>query len=368
VAWDIKSLLETYLENVRPSGDNAYRTQCPCSQARPRSFWVHGDSGYFRCFSCDAHGSIRRLLKDFIGLPDDSVRDLISKVVREPLSAVAKAKRVKKAPVIIPEYVLGAWENFPIQLEDAGFTEDTIWNNDVGYDEDHDRITFPIRDVNGNLVAISGRACDDSRVGSAYPRYKVYDSSPKHGELKDVVDELYIPDNRAHLYGMHTAWLQRTKAKRGDDLPPLIIVEGFKGCLWLRQLGFPHTVAMMGDNMSKEQERLLSRLPGPYYLFLDHEPGQQLAEVRVHWKTKEEDWSCHAMQIAKRLMKYDRVFLLRYPPNAQERDAPDDLTRDEVDWSLENKETVAQLIIRTGKEAREKGLKRPVRRRSHGIR
>jgi DNA primase len=246
---------------------------------------------------------------------------------------------------VLPEYVLGAYDRCPLQLVEDGFTEETLARYDVGFDRNSNRITFPVRDHMGRLVAISGRASDEGVI----PKYKVYDAAPPTktkpaGELHGVVED-YVPNNRDYLYGFNDVYPIRF-FNPNEKHAPLIVVEGYKACLWLRQLGFAHTVALQGSSMTPAQRRQLNKLRGPYYIFLDHEPGKAFPDDRGR---------CAAVTIAERLSSAGRVFLCIYPgytdqdPFTEKKQgtSPDDLNKTEINNLVESAQTFAQLIART---------------------
>jgi hypothetical protein len=237
---------------------------------------------------------------------------------------------------LLPEYILGAYEKCPNKLVEAGFDPDLLQEHDVGYDETHDRITFAVRDYLGRLAAISGR----SRQDWVIPRYKVYDARPPEpdlnrpaGELYGVVED-YRPDNRLHLHGYHTVYPERYFVEGDEELPPLIINEGYKSNLWLRQQGFRHSVALQGSSLTTAQERLLGRLRGPYYIMLDHEPGKMFPDRKGR---------CAAVDIARRLRRSGKVYLCMYDADATLGTSPDNLDQSQLNNQVQQAKTLGQL-------------------------
>jgi len=343
----VRRLADKYLKNTKATGDDDLRADCPlCGHGR--TFVISLRYGVWTCFACHTGGGIVRLL-GHLGLTRKQVDRLVKELNLQP--PVSRKYRVREKVVrppevtTLPEYILAAYDRCPLQLLEQGFTEETLRQHDVGYDQVHDRITFPIRDYMGRLVAISGRACEDGAI----PRYKVYDTDKDRakngtgGELCDLVDS-YRPANREHLYGYDEVFPKRfyKPTERG----PLIIVEGFKARMWLRQLGFEDVVALMGYSLTRSQRLLLGKLRGPYYVMLDHEPGKSWPDERGY---------CAAVKISEHLFKLGRTYLCLYPgwtdedPYTQKPNgtSPDDLTREEVDYMVKNAKTLAQLATRT---------------------
>jgi hypothetical protein len=252
-----------------------------------------------------------------------------------------RRKMLKKRHALLPEYILGAYDHAPTDLVEAGFDLELLRKHDVGVDETHNRITFAIRDHLGRLAGVSGRA----RWDWQFPRYKVYDASPPDpartppkpaGEFYGVVED-YLPDNRAHLYGFNDVYPERF-FKPDEPQPPLIITEGYKSTLWLRQLGFTHAVGLQGSSMTSPQQRMLGRLRGPYYVLLDNEPGKAFPDKNRR---------CAAIDIARRLRQSGRVYLCLYPKEVPEGTAPDDIRSAEtISQVLETAATLGQLRTR----------------------
>ena len=103
------------------------------------------------------------------------------------------------------------------------------------YDRFRDRLTFPIRDVQGRTVAFGGRA-----LGDAEPKY------------------INSPETPAYKKGEHLYGLDLTKdAIRKQRFA--IVVEGYLDLAALLQAGFDNVVASLGTAFTALQARLLSR-------------------------------------------------------------------------------------------------------------
>jgi DNA primase len=336
----VRRVADKYLQNVRVTGEDNLRADCPLCD-RQRTFVVSMSEGVWHCFKCLKGGTLIWLLKS-LGLTHKQVERFRKEIGLAPPLPLGLKKRLEmKRRVVqeIPEYILAAYKSPVPSLEKVGFTPETLATYEVGYDKQNKRITFPIRDYLGRLIAISGRSENDS----TFPRYKVYDSDPqKGGELEGIVQN-YLPRNRDHLYGYNTVFPYRFY--NPDTQGPIIVVEGFKGCLWLKQLGFAHTVALMGYSMTQKQRGLLGKLRGPYYIMLDHEPGKSFPDKFGR---------CAAVKISERLSKLGRTYLCLYPgfddsnpyANKKEGTSPDDLDYSEVQAMITNAKTAAQLAAR----------------------
>jgi len=157
----------------------------------------------------------------------------------------------------LPEAILGKFDYAPKKLIKEGFQKSVLKEFCIGFDKEHSRITFPLRDHRGNLVGISGRS-----VIGEHPRYKIYRS-----EFHSVQPGYELKKGRT-VWGLDR--LYTTAMTVGLD-SPIIVCEGFKAAMWVVQHGFPNTVALIGAFCSKEQALLLSRVTNKLILFLDND-------------------------------------------------------------------------------------------------
>lgn len=332
----VKEIALTHLKNVRPTGRSNLRAECPFHKSKHsgRSFSISLETGAWICFNeqeCGERGSFWDLLKG-LGFRDQEVRDLtqgLREATQVPHHLKVKAE-INREPVFLPNFILGTWEGLPQDLLDQGFREEVLREYEVCFDKERDRIIFPVRDYMGRLACVSGRAVEKWRS----PRYKVYDANKETGELKGLVEN-YFPDNRLHLYGFHLVYPDRFH-KEDRNCPPLVITEGYKSTIWVRQSLPSHPVGLQGSSLTVNQQRLLSRLAGPYYVMLDLEPGKQ-------------DWDqqgrCAAISIARELSKSGKALVCQYPPGKPVRTSPDDLTPEEIELAIKKAKTPTELIL-----------------------
>lgn len=293
----IEYVANRFLKNYKSSGDNCIRCNCPFCSSR-KAFVMDKDTGVFLCFSCESKGSLSQFLKK-MGCPKSEIGSLVDRVPR-----VKKKQRSLDNYCILPEYILGAYDWCPLKLVGSGYSPKFLMENDIGYDRLQKRITFPIRDRHGNLVAISGRSDEDG----TFPRYKVYVDEFRH------ILENYSPRNRSFLYNFHSIDLNNEK--------PLFLVEGYKACLWLKMHGYD-SVALQGSGMTNSQYLQLISIRKKILVFLDLEYGKQLPPLKKEVKYA-------ALEIAKKLEPYNQVEMVIYPEGSPERTAPDDLAGDKL--------------------------------------
>jgi DNA primase len=120
-------------------------------------------------------------------------------------------------------------------LAERGLTLETIVDFGIGFCAKGmmaERIAIPIHNPEGNVVAYAGRFPGEPAEDT--PKYKLPQGFRKSLELFNL--------DRA-----------------GKEPGPLVIVEGFFGCMKLHQCGCRRVVALMGSTMSAAQEELIKR-------------------------------------------------------------------------------------------------------------
>lgn len=315
--------LRPYLGDPAKAGsDGWYPYRCPFhkdgNERRP-SFYLNGDNGVSFCHTCNEAWGIPRLLK-LLNAP----RRVIDLAVRAMPDTRPKSHKIKMRKGLleipsIPEGILGIFDFTPIELVEKGFDEALLIDYEVGFDREHDRITYPIRDHKGRLVGISGRASWG---------YKTYDER----EFKKFVSE----DEKVPKGLSDKGWcvwnLDRIypRAMSGKNIDQLIIVEGFKACLWMIQSGFPNTVALMGSYLTESQARLLERVSSKFIVFLDSNKAGQNGTDRIIY----------------RLGKSSEIRLTEYPRRGNLQ--PDDLVNEDVQHVINSTHLPCQKRIKNG--------------------
>lgn len=300
---DIVDLVSQYVRLER-AGKN-FKGLCPFHTEKTPSFHVSPALNRFHCFGCGASGdaftflmrieglsfreAMRRLAERAgIELRDESLpqetpdeRDQLRKIVyaanffyRQCLKRAPHAQQYLEQRGLPPEtiqafelgYAPDGWDhllrflqrhNFSLEgAEQAGLLK----ARDDGsgyYDRFRNRITFPIHDVSGRVVAFGART-----LGDEEPKYL---NSP----------ETPLFEKRNTLYGWHLA--------RGDILrqKTALIVEGYLDCIMLHQHGFRHSVATLGTAFTESHATRLKRLVERVYLLFDSDAAGVRATLRA---------------------------------------------------------------------------------------
>jgi DNA primase len=320
VRHEIERIVRSQLTGVGRTGPDDLSGRCPFhrksdgSQERSASFAMNLDSGLWFCHSCGAKGNLFTFFRD-LGMPRQEIHlnfDQLIEAAKENLPAAKDPRTVSlvdKNP--LDHRLLGLLDYMPNDLLRAGFLPDTLRSFEVGFDRWHYRVTYPIRDIVGQLVGISGRTVID-----AVPRYKVYDKE-------------YIAWGLGERQGwqrgnvLYNAWQLYGRLYHCSEPTEIVIVEGFKACMWVHQAGFTNVVGLLGHYLTQPQQWILENTGAKLYLFLDNNPPG--------WDGCEKA----GLALAKTI---PHVHVILYPERLwNDEDAqPDSCTVDEIHQQKEN--------------------------------
>lgn len=319
ISTEVLAIAQAHLKKVQRSGPDNVMAVCPFhrkadgSEERNPSFAISLSKGVFFCHNCHETGGLKKLLlalgysHSHINAQFGAVFELIGvRPPSDPNGSIRPTSIFSSKP--IEESLLGVFD-YDVSPLLPQFSKETLKHFDLGWDGWHNRITFPIRDINGELVAISGRATMDEQR----PRYKIY--------TKEYL--AWQQPERADWQKGNVLWNADKvypKAYFSPGIPGdayVIVVEGFKAAMWMWECGYRNVVAMLGSYLTHEHAWLLETINYPVYLFLDNN------EAGIHG----------SIGAARRLDTGDhRVHLVEYPSRLREDDSaqPDDLTAEEV--------------------------------------
>jgi DNA primase len=302
---DVVELVGRFV-NLRKAGQN-YKGLCPFHGEKTPSFMVNPRKGIFHCFGCgvggDAFGFLMR--QDRLSFPEavrvlarqagvalpeergprpgDSGREELYRAME--LAAAFYSERLWSpggerariyldergiAPEVARRFGLGwapeGWETLPDALRSSGVGDDVMLvaglrvpreNRPGAYDRFRGRLLFPIRDLQGRVIALGGRAFGDEQ-----PKY-----------LNSPETPLYTKGNL--LYAADLA--RETIRERNRAL----IVEGYIDCLMAHQHGFTETVAALGTAFTAAQLGVLRRYCDEVVTFFDADAAGQKAAERA---------------------------------------------------------------------------------------
>lgn len=269
-ALELEQTLRRVLSGVKSSGSENLMAKCPFHRKsngemeRTASFSVSLTKGVWFCFGCQEKGNLWKLF-NLLGCPIDARIEGILQELRvsaAPSYDPIRPRLLEQADEPLPEKVLGAFDECPVDLVDVdGFSEETLQHFGVGYDRKHGRITFPLRDIHGVLIGISGRTVIDE-----HPRFKVYDTEFAAYGLppRKQIRKSTVMWNADKVY-QESCFRKLTS--------PVVVVEGFKACMRVWDAGYKNVVALLGMYMSDDQRWVLERMGEPVVLMLDRNPA-----------------------------------------------------------------------------------------------
>jgi DNA primase len=280
---DIVELIGNYTR-LKKAGKN-WTGLCPFHSDKRPSFSVSADVGYYRCWSCGEQGDIFTFVQkkenlDFIealewlarraGVPFErggfnpekrnereemiALNDLAVQFFQDRLTKSQDAKDYIVGRALLKatcdQWDIGfappEWEALADYLAHRranlalaakiGLIKTRKQEGSGYYDTFRNRIIFPIRDINGRVIAFGGRAMSS-------------DEPAKY--LNSEQSELF--DKSRTLYGLYFA-----RKKLGTDTPP-VFVEGYVDVITAHQAGFTQCVATLGTSMTEDHARMLAR-------------------------------------------------------------------------------------------------------------
>lgn len=308
---DIVEIVGRHVQ-LKKAGIN-HKGLCPFHGEKSPSFIVSASRQTYHCFGCGVHGNAIGFLMEHSGMGFlDAVHDLAQQVGltvpeddRSPqereraaelkerqatLSDVlAKAaehyrKQLKASPRAVdylkgrgltgeiaaafglgyaPEGWRGLASVFPHYddplLEESGLVIAT-GETDADkkrYDRFRDRIMFPIRSVQGDVIGFGGRVLDKGE-----PKY-----------LNSPETPVFIKGRE--LYGLHEA--RAAMRQKGY----VLVVEGYMDVVALAQLGFPNAVATLGTACTAEHVQKLFRFTDSVVFSFDGDAAGRRAAGRA---------------------------------------------------------------------------------------
>ena len=326
----VESLLWTaapHLQQGYVRGTNYVLIRCPFhggGTEKTPSCSVSTTKPVFFCHSCLTSGHLTRLLRN-LGFSKNAARQAVEDAgLNQPHQKAADALAVKyqgnpyRGDFILDDDLLDDYRQAPKMLLKAGFTKSTLRHFEVGFDDQNLRITFPLRNIYGELVGVSGRAVVDEMD----PRYKIYRRELIEGRPEFHVPANYNMDSVKQALLWHGHVVHPFLYEMDDEA--LIITEGFKACMWVWQSGYQTPVALVGAYLSDLQAELIGNATRYVFLFLDNNK----AGLKGTFFAAE-----------KLLRKGIKFKIARYP---DDREQPDQLDPKEVQEALRNANSFAE--------------------------
>ena len=275
---------------------NSYSALCPFHSEKTPSFYVSPQKNIWKCFGCGKSGNAISFLMEYEGLSySQAVEKLAEKYgIQLRYTNSEKEKGKKKILNVLQEVALFYKEqlkNHPEPrkyLTDRGVLPSTIDKFDLGYSPDDrsllefaakkgidtellkkagiisqsgkdlfsGRVIFPIKDIQGRVIAFGGRSLKD----------KV---SPKY--LNSPETEVYHKGQT--LYGLFEA---KDSIKEEGFA---VLVEGYFDVILPHQVGFKNFVASLGTGFTQQQAKLLKKFTNKVYILFDSDRAGKKAAL-----------------------------------------------------------------------------------------
>ncbi len=253
---DIVEYISQYIE-LEQKGDEFWGLSCFKEEKTP-SFSVRPETRSFYDFSSGIGGN----LYTFVRYHDKcSPSEAYEKLLRYAGEDAEKPKRARKLDStrvfmqfankqgtqkesvvsILPPDTMLRYEDDREKLKlwaDEGISYDVMENFQVRYDRFADRIVYPIRDVDGNIVNIGGRTLDPDWKAKKLRKYNYY---YKWGRMQTIYG---IAENREAI------------REEGE----IILFEGCKSVLKAASWGIHNCGAILTSHLSPDQMRILINL------------------------------------------------------------------------------------------------------------
>lgn len=311
---DIVEVVGRHVE-LKKAGIN-HKGLCPFHGEKSPSFIVSPSRQTYHCFGCGVHGDAVRFLMEHAGMGFlDAVRDLAQQVgmaVPEDDSSPQERERgaaLKQRQATLSDVLAKAAEHYRKQLKDSpravaylkgrGLSGQVAARFGMGYapegwrplasafaryddplleesglvishepdsgdeadrkryDRFRDRIMFPIRSVQGEVIGFGGRVLDKGE-----PKYLNSPETPVFSKGRE-------------LYGLFEA--RSALRQKGY----VLVVEGYMDVVALAQLGFPNAVATLGTACTAEHVQKLFRFTDSVVFSFDGDAAGRRAAGRA---------------------------------------------------------------------------------------
>ncbi|HWV23437.1 MAG TPA: DNA primase [Thermomicrobiales bacterium] len=303
---DVVDLVQGYVPSLKKTGAN-FKGLCPFHNEKTPSFIVFPESQNFHCFGCGKGGDIftfymlvenvefREALKDLatragveldVGAPrlpeeDEKRKRLIEvnelagmwfhHVLLKTSHGAAGREVIEQRGIsseMVDAFALGfapeSWDSLLNFLASRNVSAELVaeaglaTKRDSGgfYDRFRNRLIFPIRDRDGNMVGFGGRA-----LGDAQPKYL---NSP----------QTLVFDKSTLVYGLDLA---KDAIREAEEV---VIVEGYMDAITAHQFGYRNVVASMGTALTEQQVAQIKRGANRVILALDSDAAGQMATLR----------------------------------------------------------------------------------------
>jgi len=242
---DIVEYIQQFID-LKKQSNGEYVALCPFHTEKTPSFTITPRTQLFYCFGCGAGGNVLNfiqkynkcsygdaiiILKQYANITEDCI-DL-------RLSATKIIKKYRKLPNIktcikhsfLPVDEMDKYENDKSKLKiwaDEGISYEVMEKYQVRYDPVNNRIVFPVRDNDGNIISVKGRTLHPDWKEKKLRKYTYYN------QIGDV----------DFIFGFyeHKDYILQSKE--------IILFEGEKSVMLMESWGFYNTGAILTSHLN----------------------------------------------------------------------------------------------------------------------
>lgn len=252
---DILEYISQYTEFTEKNGE--YWALSPLKEENTPSFSVRKETNTFYDFSSGVGGNVLTFIRYYDKL---GYADAISKLKnyagfdgavtphrKIAASEVAKKfappkKSAKKAKsIILPDDYMERYEKRPDKLavwKNEGISDEALSRFQVRYDSFSNRLVYPIRNIEGKIINISGRTLDEHWKEKKLRKYTYF---MQWGELNTIYG---LSENMESIRKKHE----------------IILFEGCKSVLLAYTWGIQNTGAILTSHLNPNQMKILAKL------------------------------------------------------------------------------------------------------------
>lgn len=338
---NIVDVVSQYVQ-LKKRGKN-YFGYCPFHDERTPSFSVTEEKQIFHCFSCGKGGNVFTFLMEIDGVPFaeavkktaelGNMEDVDIQLPQENASpAQGKKDELKKAHEeaaafyhqILMNTLIG--EAALAYLYNRGFTEETLQEFQIGYsppdrtathqmlkargfseqilqetgifsdrtdgqllDRFSSRITFPLRDEKGRVIAFSGRILP-----------AVKSEADGEEEEKPFHEAKYLNSPEGILFSKRDFLFNFDKARRNmRSSSEAVLFEGYMDVISAWQAGVHNGVASMGTSLTEEQVRILRKVVSSLVIAFDGDrAGMEASKKAIDFLEQEKSFDLAVFPLA----------------------------------------------------------------------
>jgi DNA primase len=321
---DIVKIIGGYI-TLKKSGAQNYAGLCPFHGEKTASFSVHAVRQFYHCFGCNESGDVFSFVQKIenVGFPE-AVKVVAQKcgiaLPKREFSSPEEAQESRQRGKLLELHELATtW--FEEQLRSAegsrareyltsrGLTGDAIAKFRIGYAPDsfnalRDRLQgIAPPDILRLSGLLSSKEQPDGSAGQLYARFRKRVTFPIHNEAGRVIaftaraldsDEKsgpkYMNSPETPLYSKGQVLFNLDKAKQAiRERTFALLVEGQMDCITAYMAGFHNVLATSGTAFTEMQVRLLSRYTKRLFVNFDPDTaGANAAEKSIALLTEED--------------------------------------------------------------------------------